>query len=109
MPALLPPVPVPGHPSFPSGHATQATLMALAVREAMTPQGAAISADNAARASLLDTLAWRIGRNREIAGLHFESDSRAGAALAYEVFGHLKTRLSFDDALTRARAGGEWP
>ena len=28
LPALMPPIPVPGHSSFPSGHATQAHLMA---------------------------------------------------------------------------------
>ena len=32
-PALLPPIPVPGHASYPSGHATQAHLMALCVAD----------------------------------------------------------------------------
>jgi hypothetical protein len=35
---------------------------------------------------VIDELADRIARNREIAGLHFESDSKAGANLAQSLF-----------------------
>jgi len=93
-PALLPPIPVPGHSSFPSGHSTQAHLMALCMDHLLTeanvpqPDLANISAD-------LRVLADRIGRNREIAGLHYESDTAGGVALAQSVF----------DTLTNAPIG----
>jgi membrane-associated phospholipid phosphatase len=83
-PALMPPVEVPGHPSYPSGHATQAHLMAecaiLVLPAAMLP----LFADN------LRALARRIARNREIAGLHYASDSAAGAALAGNIHAFLQ-------------------
>jgi membrane-associated phospholipid phosphatase len=78
-PALMPPVDVPGHPSFPSGHATQSMLMALLVERAMP------ATMNIAWRPLLQTLSGRIARNREIAGLHYPSDSRAGVELAVKV------------------------
>ena len=78
-PALLPPIPVPGHASYPSGHATQAHLMALFAAEAMP------AASKADVAFVLAALARRIGRNREIAGLHFASDTKAGEVLAANI------------------------
>jgi hypothetical protein len=78
-PALKPPIEVPGHGAYPSGHATQANLVALCLQEAFagTPQAAAVPAVRA--------LARRIARNREIAGVHYRSDSEAGRELAHEV------------------------
>jgi alkyl hydroperoxide reductase subunit AhpF len=38
---------------------------------------------------VLFALTRRVARNREIAGLHYESDSAAGQKLAVEVFGVL--------------------
>src|SRR6186997_1343785 len=43
-PALLPPIEVPGHPAFPSGHATESFLIALCLERVMpaaasTPAG----------------------------------------------------------------------
>jgi hypothetical protein len=100
-PALLPPIEVPGHPSFPSGHATQAMLMALCV-EAWLPEPR-----RGAWQPLLHTLARRVGRNREIAGLHYASDSRAGFDLAVQVFDRLKKEgTQFDTVL--AKAGEDW-
>ncbi len=76
-PALLPPIEVPGHASFPSGHSTQAHLMALCMGDVISglPQQADLTDD-------LWTLADRIARNREIAGLHYPSDTAAGKAVA---------------------------
>jgi len=85
-PALLPPIEVPGHASFPSGHSTQAHLMALCMNQVLKglPQQDTM-VDN------LTTLADRIARNREIAGLHYASDTAAGAALANGTLNYLKT------------------
>nr|WP_294503970.1 phosphatase PAP2 family protein [uncultured Rhodopila sp.] len=76
-PALLPPIQVPGHASFPSGHSTQAHLMALCLGDVFNglPQFPQVADD-------LWSLADRLARNREIAGLHYASDSDAGRAVA---------------------------
>jgi hypothetical protein len=86
LPALRPPVEVPGHASYPSGHALQSALMAGCVQAALN------GADNLC--ALLDVLAFRIARNREIAGLHFRSDSCAGRRAAGKV---LKLLKALDD------------
>jgi hypothetical protein len=102
-PGLMPPIPVPGHPAYPSGHSTQAHLMALCARAGL----------NAAQLPdlgiVLDELADRIARNREIAGLHFPSDSSAGATLAEAAFASLDSAAmpSFQTLATEAK--GEWP
>ena len=109
-PALLPPIVVPGHASFPSGHATQARLMARCMGDVLSglPQRDAIVDD-------LKTLARRIRRNREIAGLHYESDSIAGKALAEGILLKLRGLKNlnnvagagwYTNALTAAQA--EW-
>jgi hypothetical protein len=116
LPALKPSVPVPGHPSYPSGHATQAYLMALVVQEAMIKPGT--TPDTTLRDKwkpLLDTLAWRIGRNREIAGMHYASDSAAGAKLASATLAILM-HATMDNIgtggspflMTLTKAQGEW-
>lgn len=54
----------------------------------------------------LRVLADRIGRNREIAGLHYESDTAGGVALAQSVFDTLTNAQNpvskFADAITAA-------
>ena len=64
-------------PSFPAGHALQATLIARCLREAWG-QGPG----RQSRRDMLDYLAFRIGQNRIIAGLHFPLDITAGDAVA---------------------------
>jgi hypothetical protein len=103
-PALLPPIVVPGHASFPSGHATQARLMARCMGDVLSglPQRAVIVDD-------LKTLARRIRRNREIAGLHYKSDSTAGKDLADSILTLLRglpANSWYKTALAAARA--EW-
>lgn len=109
-PGLLPPIEVPGHASYPSGHATQATIFALCCREVL-PQS-----QKSGMAVALDALAARIARNREIAGLHYASDSLAGKRLAQATFDILTndTKMApapgqqsmFRHAIDRART--EW-
>ena len=61
---------------------------------------------------VLWTLADRIARNREIAGLHYASDSDAGVALAYAILPLLQaplpggTQSHYQAAVLAARA--EW-
>src|SRR5260370_34440656 len=63
-PALLPPIEIPGHASFPSGHSIQAHLMALCVNDVFNglPQETTIVHD-------LWTLAGCIARDRDMHGL----------------------------------------
>ena len=109
-PALFPPIAVPGHASYPSGHSTQAHLLALCLGDVFAalpagqPSPAALIAD-------LDVLARRITRNREIAGLHFPSDSKAGETLAKAIHGLLTVTAATSPALYKdavAAAAKEW-
>jgi hypothetical protein len=119
-PGLMPPIPVPGHPAYPSGHSTQAHLMALCVKQALP------ASVQAALGEVIDELADRIARNREIVGLHFESDTKAGVNLAQGILEILTsaalpltvpqsippatnnpTKRRFEDISTAAL--GEWP
>ena len=87
-PALLPPVAVPGHASLPSGHSTQAHLMALCLVDVLAtwPDTGHLTDD-------VWTLADRIARNREIAGLHYASDTEAGKKLAAGIKLLLKAQI----------------
>jgi hypothetical protein len=90
-PALYPPVPVPNHSSYPSGHATIAWLMTIAIKDVRGLAG------GSALAKALDTLAARIGRNREIAGLHYPSDTEAGKRLAEHLWKRLQKITDLED------------
>jgi PAP2 superfamily len=70
-PVLTTVLPVPRHPAFPSGHAYQATVVAEILSQLSPSRRSSFIAD-----------ALRIATNREIAGLHYSSDSIAGARLA---------------------------
>ena len=102
-PGLMPPLESPGHGSYPSGHATQAHLFALCAIE-MLPGTLKQSLG-----VVVNALAARIARNREIAGLHYISDSMAGQWLANEVFKILNDQTKmprFSDTMKAAKA--EW-
>jgi hypothetical protein len=90
VPALLPPIPVPGHSAFPSGHATQAYLMVECIDYVYSLAPAEVSnPDRVTVRKVLHALARRVARNREIAGLHYPSDSEGGRLLASHVIGRL--------------------
>jgi hypothetical protein len=72
-PALYPPLPVPGHSSYPAGHALIAYVTAHVLIEATTPA----MGPSPYEQSLLK-LAEEISLNRVIAGFHFRSDIAAG-------------------------------
>lgn len=71
-PGFLPDRTFPMHASFPSGHSTQAHLI-VNVLVSVFGQDVERKARNAA---------WDIGTNREIAGLHYPSDTYGGKCLA---------------------------
>lgn len=74
-PQLSTVVPVPWHKAYPSGHATQAFMTALVMSEAMPEK-----ADEFMR------LAADIALNREVAGLHYATDSEAGYMIAQQAW-----------------------
>jgi len=94
-PSLGTALPLPNHASYPSGHAATATLMAEILAELSPQDGAAFRED-----------ARRIAHNREIAGLHYISDSEAGARLAGMVVDRFRAEAWYRDALPAARC--EW-
>ena len=109
-PALLPPIEVPGHASFPSGHSTQAHLMALCMDKVLRPTAPSPPAPPLPQQPVMNddlwTLADRIARNREIAGLHYRSDTLAGVLFAICIMPLLNTSPTFLDAAGKAQ--GEW-
>lgn len=64
----------PGHPAYPSGHSTQAHMIA-ELYARMFP----------AKRDELFAEAYGVARNREIAGLHYASDTVAGRDLAVQL------------------------
>lgn len=93
--SLKPVIPVPGHPAYPSGHAGTSMLIALILGELDAEHAEDYKKD-----------ALRIAHNREIAGVHYPSDSRAGQELALKYFLLLKKDAEFKELLNAAKA--EW-
>jgi hypothetical protein len=98
-PAMVPMIDPPVTSSFPSGHSLQARLIARCLRAARP---------GAFRATMLDYLADRIGKNRIIAGLHYPLDHAAGVNGADALFNILNNAANAPQfvALLGA-AGGE--
>jgi hypothetical protein len=114
-PLLMPPIQVPGHASYPSGHATQSQLISRCVSGLLLVN---LPADTQmVITNHLDKLARRIALNREIGGLHYGSDSTEGQALANAIFAKLEADLKLPEnerkvpsfAETVAKAIAEWP
>ncbi|MEY8839727.1 hypothetical protein AB9K41_11930 [Cribrihabitans sp. XS_ASV171] len=110
-PALMPPIDPPEHASYPSGHATQAWLVAHLLNEAtgrkLDPDGTVTLQGQDERRNPLHDMAARIARNREVMGLHYPSDSEAGRRLAYAAYRVLTENLGRVQNLVNT-ALGEW-
>jgi len=92
-PALVPLINPPWHASFPSAHSLESHLIARALSE-VRPHSS----------RELDALACRIAHNREVAGVHYRSDSEAGEELAGKAFKLLMKDCSrFKDMIQRAQ------
>ena len=89
---INPLIDVPAHYAYPSGHSTQAHLIAHTLTEVLGDSEAHV-------AEFFDT-AQRIAENREYAGVHYESDSEIGATIAQAVFPML--RVIVDPLITDA-------
>jgi hypothetical protein len=109
-PALYPPLPVPGHSSYPAGHAVISHLTASVLIEVTTP-----TAGNSPYEKSLTKLAEEISLNRVIAGFHFRSDIAEGAKagdLTHQFLKGMPVRNvhapDFDYASAVAAAKKEW-
>ncbi len=94
-PRLKPAMKVPDHPAYPSGHASQACFMAYLLAELDPPKRDVYLAD-----------AIAIAKRRELAGVHYPSDTAAGAQLARQTLDVLLAQKPFQQLLEKARA--EW-
>jgi hypothetical protein len=100
-PALMPAIMTPAHASYPSNHSFQSHLIARAL--AAMFEGEVADAMH----QQLFVMATRIAQNREIAGVHFPSDSEVGKRLAEGVFGILEEVNSFKEICAAAKRE-EW-
>jgi hypothetical protein len=115
-PDLMPMIDPPGHASYPSGHATQARLVALCLEQVMPDAIIPVAAppppppppllDLVQEMSPLRMMASRIARNREVAGVHFPSDSKIGKKLADGSFAIMETLAKVTELITAAKL--EW-
>jgi hypothetical protein len=119
-PSLNPPIDVPGHAAYPSGHAAQAHLCALSLADAFgeppTMTGAASPLPKLAPAlgvlpeagalPAVRAFAWRVGRNREIAGVHYRSDTLGGREMAESLYVALRSMKGYQDLIRTVHA--EW-
>lgn len=92
-PAIVPMLPVPGHGSFPGGHANMASALALVV--------AAITEGNPY--AELRAIAGEIALNRVRAGLHYQLDSDAGHELGEKLGAYLLATLNADAGQSNPR------
>ena len=98
-PTLFPALPVPGHSTYPAGHALIAWLTTEVLKDISSLQASAYTKS-------LDALAERISSNRVFAGLHFQEDVDHGKLAGIEIHKFIKQCPSFKDALAEARK--EW-
>jgi membrane-associated phospholipid phosphatase len=115
-PDLMPLIDPPGHASYPSGHATQARLIAVCLEQVMPGAIIPVAAppppppppllDTVPEMIPLRMMASRIARNREVAGVHFPSDSLIGKKLADGSFNIMMLLSTVNDLMTAAKL--EW-
>jgi membrane-associated phospholipid phosphatase len=110
-PWIMPLIDGPDTPSYPSGHSLQGHLISGALKLALTPQVPPVSKvqpnpyPETARA--LDVLADRVAYNREVAGVHYNMDSAAGAygaRICVEALYALPANSRFKKLVTAAKA-----
>lgn len=84
-------VPNPEHPAYPSGHSTEAHFYAHV-----------FSHLNPGKRDVYFKNAKRIAENRELAGVHYPSDTKAGIMLGEQVFTAMMKNEKFRDVLKSA-------
>jgi hypothetical protein len=94
-PMLFPPVRVPGHSSYPAGHALIGQLTSECLATLLPPYRDA-----------LNQLAARVGLNRVNAGLHFHQDIEVGAAVGTQLLPFIQACPTYQHVFGAAQ--GEW-
>ena len=94
-PKLKPCISHPPYPAYPSGHTTVAQMVAYILKQ-FKPDGE----------KRFFKEAFRVGWDREVAGIHFASDTAAGGLLAPQIMDLLLKTPSFREDLEKARV--EW-
>ena len=75
---IKPIIPIREHPAYPSAHSSKANFMAIVLSNFSPCLAEVFKADGR-----------RIAKNREIAGVHYASDSKAGAILAKQYYDYI--------------------
>ena len=88
-PQVQPMIPTPTHGSLPSGHATEAFMMARILWKLLIQSKAPQYGDHAYWGDMLMRQASRIATNRTVAGVHFPIDSVAGGLLGLTLADHV--------------------
>lgn len=91
-PDIDPVIAVPRHPAYPSGHSTESYVLAH-IYSYIAPEYETCFFEKAAA----------IAKNREVAGLHYPSDSAAGKALAEQLFPLFKKSPAWLELAEQAR------
>lgn len=95
-PRIKPAIPVPDHPAYPSGHSTQAYMWAFLLCELVKPE----------RHSSILAGAKLIATDRELAGVHYPSDTALGRGIARRVVDLWMENPKFRTLVEAART--EW-
>jgi len=103
-PRVQPIIATPSHGSLPSGHATEAYLLA----GLLTLLAGGSAAQSAASMDHRFRVAARIAVNRTVAGVHYPVDSAAGAVLGIALAEHLSAVAGQGDGASWAFAGPNW-
>ena len=90
---IQPMIQVPGHPSTPSGHSTEAFAAAVVLISLIRVSGNPLFSDQSTVVQLVRQAA-RIAINRQAAGLHFPVDTATGAVLGMTAGTYLVQRLA---------------
>lgn len=96
-PNLFPPVAVPGHGSYPAGHALIGRLTSICLDEVVPKRTAALM-----------ELARRAAFNRVIAGLHYESDINEGSNAADKILPLLQRCQTYKTVKAELILRNEW-
>ncbi|MEO8145565.1 MAG: phosphatase PAP2 family protein [Betaproteobacteria bacterium] len=98
-PDVQPIITAPGHGSFPSGHSTQAFMLAFLMKELLN-----LPPDTMTQ---LERQAARIATNRVVAGVHFPIDSVAGRLLGKSLAQYVLARLGLRKTVANRTFDGD--
>jgi len=89
---ITPSISVPKHPAYPSNHSIQTHVLALNLADIFPEK----------RTELLKS-AFRITKNREIAGVHYESDSEMGRKIAKTLHQKLSQNSNYQQTVNKLK------